>query len=226
MTEHGTVDFVEQVLIDVDRELGRDAQEVAIICGVMDLAETETVGHDRFTTRFPVADDMRGIQKVEVFQRTDRTGCAVRTNNSPAEHGLVEAYLDHAVGIPFLGGRRGHPAGQETQTLIQSKDELAVVDVIVDDVGGEYRYVDSFVDLLQENDGKPQFEGPTQFGVVALGGPCAVVVVEQPALNMAVVIRTGGGADNTEGGGKVARVPDPLARVDDAACLAVGEEER
>lgn len=54
------------------------------------------------------------------------------------------------------------------------------------------------VDLAEEDDGGPQFKGPTQFGVVAFGGPCNVVVVEQSAVNMTVVIRSAGGADDAQ----------------------------
>jgi len=51
VAEHGTVDFVQQVLVDVDRVLRRDAHKVAIVCGVVDLAETQPVRHDRIPPR-------------------------------------------------------------------------------------------------------------------------------------------------------------------------------
>jgi len=138
----------------------------------------------------------------------------------------MKSCLDHTLGIPLLGGRGGQGIRQETQALVKREDELAPDLVIGDNVSGEHRNVDSFVDLLQENDGEPKLEGHAQLGVVALDGSGPVVVVEQPALNVAVVIWTGGGADDAEGGGQVTRVPDSLACVDDAACLAIGEEER
>lgn len=105
----------------------------------------------------------------------------------------MEARLNHALGISFLKGCGGERIGEEAQALVQCEDELAVDDVIGNHVGREYRHVGTVVDLPQENCGEPQFERTTQLGVVTLGGPCSVVVVEQPTINITVVIRSGRG---------------------------------
>ncbi|PYN23775.1 MAG: hypothetical protein DMD99_13265 [Candidatus Rokuibacteriota bacterium] len=53
MLEHRPVDFFQHVETHGDLEVGRDADEVAVEGGVVELAERETVGNDRLPRGWP-----------------------------------------------------------------------------------------------------------------------------------------------------------------------------
>jgi hypothetical protein len=62
MLEHRPVDLREDVEAHGDFEVGRDADEVAIEGGVVELAERQAVGNDRLTEGMAVGEDVGGLQ--------------------------------------------------------------------------------------------------------------------------------------------------------------------
>ena len=58
MYEHRTVLFFENILPDLNNEIGSDTDQQAIKSGMMELAERYAVIYDRFSARFPIRDNM------------------------------------------------------------------------------------------------------------------------------------------------------------------------
>lgn len=62
VSQHGSVDLVKQSVVNLDHIVRPDAKNVAVVCGMVDLAKRQSVGHDRITTRCVVGDDVRRIE--------------------------------------------------------------------------------------------------------------------------------------------------------------------
>jgi hypothetical protein len=62
MQQHRPVDFLQHVEAHGDLEIRRDADDVRIEGGVVELAEREAVGNDRLTPRVAVRQDVRSLR--------------------------------------------------------------------------------------------------------------------------------------------------------------------
>ena len=60
MLEHRPVDFLQHIEAHGDLEVGRDADEVAVEGGVVELAEREAIGNDRLAQGMAVGEDVGG----------------------------------------------------------------------------------------------------------------------------------------------------------------------
>jgi hypothetical protein len=88
MLEHRPVDFLQHVEAHGDLEVGRDADEVAVEGGVVQLAEREAVGNDRLAQGMAVGEDVGGFQQLVMAEPAD--GAALLVG---AEHALTKAPL-------------------------------------------------------------------------------------------------------------------------------------
>jgi len=62
MPKHRPVDFFQHVEAHGDLEVGRDADEVAVEGGMVELAQRETVGNDWLPQGMAVREDVGGLQ--------------------------------------------------------------------------------------------------------------------------------------------------------------------
>ena len=85
MLEHRPVDLLQHVEAHRDLEVGRDANDVGVERGVMQLAEREAVGNHRLTERVDIREDVGGLQQLVMAEPAD--GAALLVG---AEHALGE----------------------------------------------------------------------------------------------------------------------------------------
>jgi hypothetical protein len=89
MDEHGAVDFIKDVSPNVDGQVRRDAENVRVERGVMELAERKPVTNGRFTVRMAVGQDVSGFEQLRVLQVADRAAPLVRLEHTFSEPLLV-----------------------------------------------------------------------------------------------------------------------------------------
>jgi hypothetical protein len=150
--EHRAVDLVHEVSIDLHDVVGGDPEQLAVIGGVVDLAEAEPVRDDGVSAVLPIADDVRRVEQVGVLEKADGAAPVVGADHASAELWLVQALTDDALRVALL--RRGHAqrVRDEAKALVEGDDELATFPVVLDDVDGEDRHVHALVDLAQQDD--------------------------------------------------------------------------
>ena len=85
MLKHRPVDFFQHVEAHGDLEVGRDADEIAVQGGVVELAEREAVGNDRLAQGMAVREDVSGFQQLVMAESAD--GAALLVG---AEHALAK----------------------------------------------------------------------------------------------------------------------------------------
>jgi hypothetical protein len=114
---------------------------------------------------------------------------------------------------------------KETQALVDGEHELARLGIVSDNKDRKDRYVDTRGNLAQEYDRQFEFVSAPQFRVVAADRAGPVGVTEQTALDLAIVVRPIGGADNRQRRHQVLWVPDALRGIDEPATLARSDRE-
>src|SRR6266508_4699107 len=79
--EHRPVDLIEDVLADVQGQVGTDAEDAGVESGVVDLAHRQAVGDHRVAGVLLVADDVRGVEELGWcrLQTVHRSALASRT---------------------------------------------------------------------------------------------------------------------------------------------------
>jgi hypothetical protein len=65
--QHGAAGFGQGTLIDLDNPVWADAEEILIVGGVVNLAETQAVANDRETRVVCVRPDVGGVEQFAVF---------------------------------------------------------------------------------------------------------------------------------------------------------------
>ena len=90
MPQHRSIDLGQQITTDRNLEVGTHPEQVLIERRVMNLAQRESVGHDRQPQLVPVADYVACIQERNVSKATHRTPACVSLEDPGAEQRLVE----------------------------------------------------------------------------------------------------------------------------------------
>jgi hypothetical protein len=135
--QHRAVDLPQEVRPDLDDEVGAHAEHMAIVCSVMNFAESQTVTHGCNSCLLTVRDDVRGVKQRTVSQSAHRAPCLVGTQDRGAEDGLVEALPGFAPDITtqVLGDRR--VAINQTPRHIRVDDELPLLGLLPEQVHGK-----------------------------------------------------------------------------------------
>ena len=107
MLQHRPVDLLQQIRADLDDEIGPDTEDVAVVGGVMDLAEGQAIAHGGNTRLLTVRDDVRGVKERTVSQGAHRASRVVGAQHGGPEDRLVEALprLAQNVTAQVLGDR-------------------------------------------------------------------------------------------------------------------------
>ncbi len=66
--EHGTILFVEQLLIDSDLVPGGDSEKVAIERSMVDFAQCHPVGHHRIAVALAITDYVSSVEQLGMSQ--------------------------------------------------------------------------------------------------------------------------------------------------------------
>ena len=121
------VDLLQQVHAHGDLEVGRDADEVAVEGGVMELAEREAVGNHRLAQGMAIREDVGGFQQLVMAEPADGAALLVGAEHALAKAPLVQALADHGGHIlpPRGQGRRviDLPGGRGPDLVIDRHDE-------------------------------------------------------------------------------------------------------
>lgn len=185
MQQHGSVNLLKEVPIDVDLITGRDAEHVHIERSVVDLAESKPVGHRWKSVLVSVGSDVRRVEQLTVAKAADGAASVVGRDHPSSKLGLVQSLPDDTLGVPALCAFSGATA-KEADALVKGEQELATIDEIIDDKDWRVRHVDPIPHLAEQDDGQAKLECSSQLGVVAVDRPLAVGVVEQATLNLSV----------------------------------------
>ncbi len=87
--EHGPVDGFEDVSANLDHKIRSNPKNMSIECRVVQLAEGESVRHDRFAMWMAVGKDVRRVQQLVVCEPTDRASGLVCQEHSASKRPLV-----------------------------------------------------------------------------------------------------------------------------------------
>jgi len=127
MLEHRPVDLLQHVEADRDLEVGRDADDVGVERGVMQLAEREAVGNHRLAERVNIRKDVSGPQQFVMAESADGAALLVSTEHALAKATLVQALSDHRGDIlPPRSQRRRVvelPGGRRVDLGVDRHDE-------------------------------------------------------------------------------------------------------
>ena len=135
MLEHRPVDFLQHVEAHGDLEVGRDADEVAVVGGVVELAEREAVENDRLPRGWPSVENVSGFQQLVMAEPADGAALLVGAEHALAKAPLVQALADHGGHIltPRGQGRRviDLPGGRGPDLVIDRHDEAQGVGMVL-----------------------------------------------------------------------------------------------
>src|ERR1700687_907348 len=89
--KHRTVDLFQNVAPDFDDVVGTHTENRGIECGVVKLAERQSVRNDRLTARVAVGKDVSRVEKLTVTKSTDCAGAPICVQDTFTESSLVES---------------------------------------------------------------------------------------------------------------------------------------
>ncbi len=85
VAKHRPVDLAKHVGADLDHEVWPDPDDIAVECGVVDLADGHAVRHYRLTVGSPVRDDVGRVEQLDVAKAAQGTLRAVSGQHPGAE---------------------------------------------------------------------------------------------------------------------------------------------
>lgn len=100
--EHRPVLVLTKPGREMNRVVGRDANEVLIKSSMVDRAEAEAVSHDWLSMLLYVTDDVRSIYKAKFLEPTDRTLAVIGRDDPATKTRLVKTNARLANGIATL----------------------------------------------------------------------------------------------------------------------------
>jgi hypothetical protein len=105
MLQHRTVDLVKEFRIDDHLIVRTDPHEIAIVGGVVDLAQSNPVGNHGITIRFGITDDMSCIKQLSMPQSAHCARSRVRIQNLLSKDWLMQPTPRLLHYIPLFGSR-------------------------------------------------------------------------------------------------------------------------
>jgi hypothetical protein len=107
VTKHRPIDFLKDVVSDLDDEVGTDPDDVTVESRVVELAHGHAVGDQRVTPRMGVGQDVGGVEQLDVVQSAHGARLLIGKEHPLAEGELMEPVpglvTDCADGGPSAG---------------------------------------------------------------------------------------------------------------------------
>ena len=102
MTQHRPINLLKDVGSNVKCEIGPNSEDghPRVEGGVVDLAQSEPVGHDWLSLWFAIGDDVRCVDQLQVPEVADRAATVVGVDDLRTEDPLMQASLGHPLDIP------------------------------------------------------------------------------------------------------------------------------
>src|SRR2546425_4056084 len=192
MLEHRPVDLLQHVETHLHLEIGRDADDVAVKCGVVKLAEREAVGNHWLTERVAIREDVSGLQQLVVAEPADGTALLVGAEHTLAKAPLMQALPDHRGHVlPPRGQRRRVvelPGRRSADLVVDRDNEGEGLGVVLYDEDRPRRFIEALDDAVKVDEGSLALHGRPQPDVVSMVRiSAAIAVAEEPAVDEAVV---------------------------------------
>ena len=99
MLEHGAIALKEDLLVDMDGKVRVYANEIGVVGGMVDLAETEPVLNDRLSEISTVRDDVGGIKQLHVRKPAHAAPPFVGEEDPTSELRLMKSYSADSLGV-------------------------------------------------------------------------------------------------------------------------------
>jgi len=146
--EHGAIDFIEEVMSNVDRQVRRDAEHVGVEGCVMELAEREPIANGRFALWMAVRQDLSGFEQLRVLQVAHGTTPLIRLEYAFSEALLMQSSLDHGGDVAALRIDRGRIMKLEGRyrhdLVIHHHREGQLGWIVADDIDGPGRFIEAW----------------------------------------------------------------------------------
>lgn len=75
--KHRHVDLLKQAMMDLDGVVGSDAEDVAVVRRMVDLAQRKAIRNNWVTIGGPILDDVRGVQQLPMAECTYCAACLI-----------------------------------------------------------------------------------------------------------------------------------------------------
>ena len=105
MEKHGTIFLFQNILADLHDQIPPDAQNIRVVCGMVNLTQGESIGHDRVSARMAIREDVCCLQQLGVPKASHSTTLSIGLQDTSAELLLVHPSLCHH-GDVFTAGHR------------------------------------------------------------------------------------------------------------------------
>src|SRR5262249_53356033 len=144
--QHRTISLDENVTADVDSRLGIDAENVRVVCAVVDAAEPEAIADQRLASRIAVFENVCRIEQLGVTQAADGTLLSVGTEHQAPEVLLMQPLHHGASSIAASSGGHGwvsQMSRPDHSMLVGDETELKAGRIVANHIDGEDRVVDA-----------------------------------------------------------------------------------
>jgi hypothetical protein len=105
MLQHRSINLLKEFRVDDHLIVRTDTHEIAIVSGVVNLAQSNPVGNHGIPIRFRVTDDMSSIKQLRVLQAAHCARSRVRIQNLLSKDGLVQPAPRLLHYVSLLGSR-------------------------------------------------------------------------------------------------------------------------
>src|SRR5262249_33255818 len=153
-------------------EVGRDADDVVIERGMMQLAECQAVGNHRLPAGMSVWQDVGGVQQLVVTKPADGAALAISAEYTLAKAALVQTLPNDRGDIPPPRGQSRRvvhlPDRWAADLIVDGHDEGEGLGMIIDDEDGPRRLVQARHDSVQIDERSLALHGEPQSHVVSV----------------------------------------------------------
>lgn len=188
VAQHWAVDFFQDVEADFHRVVRGDAQDLAVECGVVQLAQGQSVLHDRIAPGIGVFNDVGGVQQLLMSEPAKRAAVSIGSQDALPESLLVKPapYVRSQIGTAGFAGAVGYGhllpvkvRSQKQGSVIHRNGEGQILRIISHDEHGPDSQILAGNDSVKINQGNLVAHRFSQPPVVSMGGIAAPVAVSQ-----------------------------------------------
>ena len=162
--------------------VGSDAEHFAVVGGVMDLAQGETILDNRQSPRVTIGDNLRGVEQFAMRESADRTFRLVGQHDLASENRLMQASFRLGYQIPTQ--HHVDPASRPDILLLfgQCQHELVQLGLLGREVNGRDRVEDPRLDPVQPDQRQLFLHRSSQTFVLSRTLPVAAQLVPMKSI--------------------------------------------
>jgi len=149
---------------------------------MMDLAHGKSVGYDWLAVRLAVLDDVCSVEQLQVPNPANAAATVVREQYLAPEDTLVQTSFSCALHVAPRILVDNYPRRHEPLALIESEHELEVQRLFAHDPDWVDRFVEPLCHAHEPDEGKSQFERPSERSVLGMVRVASAVLVALKAI--------------------------------------------